>query len=66
MASVVIKRPATDAASCDPHNLRRIDNAGADHIDELLGLGVIAERLGLVFKDLMPGGGMGGMGGMDY
>src|SRR5208282_4799997 len=36
----------------DPHHLRWIDNAGADHIDELLGLSIIAECLGLVFKDL--------------
>src|SRR5271166_2161264 len=36
----------------DPHDLRWIDNAGADHIDELLGLSIIAECLRFVFKDL--------------
>ena len=36
----------------DPHDLRWIDNAGAQHIDVLLGLGVKAERLRFVFKDL--------------
>jgi hypothetical protein len=35
MASVVIMRPATERSVLqrDPHDLRRIDNGRADHID---------------------------------
>ena len=54
MASVVIIRPAIDAASCsaDPHDLRRVDNAGVQHVDILLGLGVETVGLRLVLEDL--------------
>jgi hypothetical protein len=52
MASVVIIRPAIDVASCqcDANDLRRVDDAGAQHVDILLGLGVEAEGLRLVLK----------------
>ena len=36
----------------DPHHLRRIDDAGVQHVDILLGLGVEAEGLRLVLKHL--------------
>src|SRR5208282_4434618 len=36
----------------NPHDLRRIDDAGVQHIDILLSLGVEAESLGLVGQDL--------------
>ena len=51
MASVVIIRPAIDVASCkcDANDLRRIDDAGAEHVDIVLRLCVEAEGLRLVF-----------------
>src|SRR6516164_3868055 len=36
----------------DAHNLRRIDDAGVQHVDILLGLGVKAKGLRLVLEDL--------------
>src|SRR4029077_5114907 len=36
----------------NPHNLRRINDAGVQHVDILLGLGVEAEGLRLVLKNL--------------
>src|SRR5208283_1459420 len=36
----------------DAHDLRRVDDAGAQHVDILLGLGVEAVSLGLVLGDL--------------
>jgi hypothetical protein len=35
---------------CDTNDLRRVDDAGAQHVDILLGLGVEAEGLRLVLK----------------
>ena len=36
----------------DPHDLRRVDDAGVQHVDILLGLGVEAKGLRLVLKNL--------------
>ena len=54
MASVVIIRPAIDAASLqrDAHDLRRIDDARVQHVDILPGLRVEAVGLGLVLVNL--------------
>ena len=54
MASVVIMRPAIEAASC---SATRTTFAGStmpalEHVDILLGLGVKAEGLGLVGQDI--------------
>ncbi len=55
MASVVIMRPATDAASCGATRatLRRVDDAGVQHVDILLGLGVEPEGLDLFSSTLL-------------
>jgi hypothetical protein len=37
---------------CDTNDLRRVDDAGAQHVNILLGLGVEAEGLRLVLKHL--------------
>jgi hypothetical protein len=53
MASVVISRPATEAASCRARtdNLGRVNDTSFDHVDEFFGLGVEAEVC-RVFLDL--------------
>src|SRR5271169_1796767 len=54
IASVVIMRPAIEAASMqrDAHDLRRVDDTGAHHVDILLGLSVEAISLRPVLGDL--------------
>jgi hypothetical protein len=54
IASVVIRRPATEGRVLQrgAHDLRRIDDAGLDHVDIFFGLGVEAPVLRLVLADL--------------
>src|SRR3984893_13073686 len=52
MASVVISRPATDAAPCNAARLGRVDDALRHHVDVLARLRVEAEAVGILLKDL--------------
>src|SRR5215208_6060331 len=51
IASVVMRRPATDAAPWSAARTSRIDDPGLEHIAILLGLGIEAEGLRLVVPD---------------
>ena len=54
MASVVISRPATDAGilQCATDNLGRVDDALADQIAVLVGLGIVAIGVLGILEDL--------------
>ena len=53
MASVVISRPATDAAPCNAaRRLGRVDDALGHHVDVLARLRVEAEAVGILLEDL--------------
>ena len=54
IASVVISRPAIEAASCSAgaHHFRRVDHAVGEHVAIFFGLGVEAELDVIAFADL--------------